>query len=178
MVALATPAALAAPFSFMCGAGFTPSPAVQLTTCVCMGGNTVCNDMWVNFPTCRSQGAKHEVNWRDATCANHKNACGIWGSGRMSYECGDISKDYAKMPHSCPCSITSVGSTDYLCMVSETRENIASHISFTSSCLSRSGELRTRGRVQTIDMQHLRLSTVMSSCQGCPLDPCSPQPPR
>jgi len=81
------------PCGFSCSDGFTPSPPSKPTDCVCEAPNTVCNGVCGDFPSCSSSKAKRDSLWRDATCPHGWSACGIWGGGRLDYECVDVKKD-------------------------------------------------------------------------------------
>ncbi|KAH8981203.1 hypothetical protein EDB86DRAFT_2813116, partial [Lactarius hatsudake] len=69
------------PCGFTCTDGFTPSPSLDPTTCVCSAPNVVCNgERWVGSGSCTEMGH----GWA---------ACGVFGGGARAWECVDTAHD-------------------------------------------------------------------------------------
>ncbi|KAI0247441.1 hypothetical protein BJV78DRAFT_1245779 [Lactifluus subvellereus] len=86
------------PCAFQCTDGFTPSPPVNPTTCVCAAPSVVCNGKCVAAGSCPSSvSTPNKKRWvGSGSCAEmgpEWAACGIFGGGARAWECINTARD-------------------------------------------------------------------------------------
>lgn len=82
------------PCDFTCTNGFTASPDLKPTECICVFPFSVCNGECGLFFSCHSNLAKRQDDmWKKTGCNRGWSPCGVFGGRRRAWECVNTQSD-------------------------------------------------------------------------------------